>query len=150
MSKNRIAVNEVSSLTKVKPDYAAIVINQAKALGIPVPQREFVFCDGRKWAADLAYPQHMLLIEIEGGIWSDGRHTRGKGYHNDCIKYNAAALLGYTVLRFTPGMIQHGNRAVTTAIDTIMAYLASKSLAIAFTVRDMHINKRLQKIEVKL
>jgi len=55
----------------------------------------------------------MLAIEIEGGIWSRGRHTRGKGYHQDCEKYNEATILGWRILRFTPGELKRGIAALT-------------------------------------
>jgi very-short-patch-repair endonuclease len=49
-----------------------------------------------------------ILIEIDGGSWVAGRHTRGKGFEADMEKLNAAALLGYRVLRFTPAMVEDG------------------------------------------
>jgi len=63
---------------------------------------EFRFHGERKWRADFAIPSRMILIEIEGGIWSGGRHTRGGGFAGDMEKYNAAAVLGYRLLRYTP------------------------------------------------
>ena len=63
---------------------------------------EFKFCPSRKWRADFAIPSHRLLVEIEGGVWSGGRHTRGSGFIGDMEKYNMAAILGYRVLRFQP------------------------------------------------
>lgn len=72
------------------------------------PIREFKFCGDREWRADLAFPEHKLLIEVEGGTWSGGRHQRGAGFTNDCLKYNAAALLGFTVLRYTTEMVMNG------------------------------------------
>lgn len=48
----------------------------------------------------------MIAVEIEGGSWINGRHTRGKGYRNDCEKYLEAAILGWTVLRFTSDMLR--------------------------------------------
>jgi len=36
---------------------------------------------------------------------------RGAGFEADCEKYNEASLLGWTVLRFTPAMIQSGAAA---------------------------------------
>lgn len=62
---------------------------------------EHVFHLRRKWRFDYAHPASKVAIEIEGGIWSGGRHTRGKGYQEDCQKYNAAALLGWRVFRLT-------------------------------------------------
>jgi hypothetical protein len=49
-----------------------------------------------------------LAAEIEGATWTQGRHTRGKGFEEDCTKYNEAALLGWNVLRFTTEMVQDG------------------------------------------
>lgn len=43
-----------------------------------------------------------IAVEYEGGIFSNGRHTRGRGYAKDCVKYNLAQILGWTVLRYTP------------------------------------------------
>jgi hypothetical protein len=44
----------------------------------------------------------MVALEVEGGAWSGGRHTRGAGFLGDMEKYNAAAILGWCVLRCTP------------------------------------------------
>lgn len=48
------------------------------------------------------------MIEVEGGIWSGGRHTRGKGYIGDMEKYNEAAAMGYKVLRFSTEQVKSG------------------------------------------
>jgi hypothetical protein len=72
---------------------------------LPTPQEEYIFCPGRKWRFDFAYPDKKVAIECEGGSWIQGRHNRGTGFANDCEKYNAAALLGWRVLRYTPQMI---------------------------------------------
>jgi hypothetical protein len=42
-----------------------------------------------------------VAVEFEGGIWSNGRHIRGKGYARDVEKYNLAVLEGWRVLRYT-------------------------------------------------
>ncbi len=47
---------------------------QCKALKLPAPCREIVFCE-RKWRLDFAWPDIKLAVEIEGGIWTNGRHT---------------------------------------------------------------------------
>jgi len=85
-----------------------------RANGLPEPESEYVFCPGRKWRADYAYPQQHILIEVEGGMWTKSRHRTGTGYTKDCEKYNKAVLDGWRVLRFTSGMIEDG-----TAIQTI-------------------------------
>ena len=71
-------------------------------------QREFRFHPTRRWRLDFAFPIQKLGIEIEGGSWSGGRHTRGAGFEADCCKYNALALAGWRVLRFTPAMVKSG------------------------------------------
>lgn len=70
--------------------------------------REFAFHTERKWRFDYAWPERKIALEIEGGTWSAGRHTRGKGYENDCIKYSTAAILGWKVIRVTTGMVKDG------------------------------------------
>jgi len=69
---------------------------------IPGWQREYRFHPKRKWRFDYAHPELMIAVETEGGVWVQGRHIRGKGYINDMEKYNAAQLLGWKVLRYTP------------------------------------------------
>jgi very-short-patch-repair endonuclease len=74
-------------------------------LGYVALATECSFCPGRRWRFDFAHQASKVAIEIEGGTWSGGRHTRGAGFESDCDKYNVAALLGWTVFRLTPGMI---------------------------------------------
>ena len=62
----------------------------------------------RDWRADFAILDAMLLIEIEGGGWTGGRHTSGKGFADDLRKYDAAARLGYSVYRCDPAMVSSG------------------------------------------
>lgn len=35
-----------------------------------------------------------------------GRHNSGTGFAEDCVKYNTASILGWTVLRYTTDQIQ--------------------------------------------
>lgn len=79
-----------------------------KAAKLPAPVREFKFHPTRKWRFDFAYPAHMLGIEVEGGVWTGGRHTRGSGFSEDCNKYNQATHLGWRVYRFTTDMVKSG------------------------------------------
>ncbi|AOA58259.1 DUF559 domain-containing protein [Acinetobacter larvae] len=92
---------------KVESEGEATLAQHLKAHGIAFDQ-EFKFCETRKWRADFHIVGHKLLVEVEGGIWSGGRHTRGKGYQADIEKYNAATILGYTVLRFSTADVKSG------------------------------------------
>lgn len=69
------------------------------------PESEYRFTEGRQWRLDYAWPDCRVAVEIEGGAWTGGRHTRGAGFVEDCRKYNCAQCLGWTVLRYTPCML---------------------------------------------
>lgn len=75
------------------------------ALEGPPLEREFRFSPPRRWKADFCCHESRLLIEIEGGVYTHGRHTSIKGFLNDAEKYLEAELLGYTVLRLTDKQI---------------------------------------------
>jgi len=72
-----------------------------KALGLDV-WPEFFFTTDRRWRFDYCIPSHKLFIEVEGGVWTGGRHTRGKGFVGDMEKYNRATSLGWKMIRVVP------------------------------------------------
>ena len=77
--------------------------------GLAHPQREYRFDPTRRWRFDFAWPEKHIAVEIEGGQWVNGRHSRGKGFEADCRKYLAALIQGWTVVRATPAMINDGS-----------------------------------------
>jgi very-short-patch-repair endonuclease len=79
-----------------------------RAEKLPQPEREWRFHEVRKWRFDFAYPERMLALEVEGGVHSGGRHTRGSGFIKDAEKYNAAAMAGWRVLRFATSQVRDG------------------------------------------
>lgn len=81
---------------------------QIRAVGLPMPVEEFRFHPKRKFRFDLAWPDRKLAVEQEGGVYSHGRHVRGKGFTADCVKYAEALCLGWRVLRVTTGMVNDG------------------------------------------
>jgi hypothetical protein len=72
-----------------------------RELGIDGFKREFAFMPERRWRFDYADQMLMIAIEIEGGIFTNGRHVRGSGYQRDLDKYNAATARGWRVFRFS-------------------------------------------------
>lgn len=64
--------------------------------------KEFKFHPIRKWRFDYALPEHRIAIEVEGGVWTGGRHTSPKGFLGDMEKYNTATLMGWRVFRTVP------------------------------------------------
>lgn len=67
--------------------------------------RELLFHPSRKWRFDYAIPDHRIALEVEGGVWTRGRHTRPQGFLGDIDKYNQATLLGWRVFRTTPAQL---------------------------------------------
>jgi very-short-patch-repair endonuclease len=82
------------------------------------PVREYRFAEPRKWRFDFAFCGSKLAVEIEGGTWNGGRHSRGSGMAADMEKYNTAVKLGWRVLRYTTEMVLEG-----TAINEVIEIL---------------------------
>lgn len=78
------------------------------ATKLPAPLEEYRFHPKRRWRFDFAWPDKMIAVEVEGGTFTGGRHTRGKGFEQDCEKYCEATLLGWRVLRFTTKQVNSG------------------------------------------
>lgn len=71
-------------------------------------EREHRFHPVRKWRLDFAWPAQQLAVEVEGGVWTGGRHTRGAGFMADCEKYNELACAGWRLIRVTPQHVKRG------------------------------------------
>ena len=92
----------------------AIVIAWFKAHGLTaIP--EYRFCD-RKWRFDFAFDPEgaKVALEVQGGIFTQGRHTRGAALLKEMEKLNTAASLGWRVLYSTPD-----NLCMTETIDFV-------------------------------
>ena len=92
---------------KIPNEFEAKLARELKTLKIEFEQ-EFEFHPKRKWRADFHLVGKKILVEVEGAIWSGGRHTRGKGYIGDMEKYNAATMMGFQVLRFSTEQVTSG------------------------------------------
>ena len=73
-----------------------------EAHGGPLLEKEHRFHPVRKWRADFAHLPSRTLIEIEGGIYVNGRHNRGAGFAADLEKYLEAGLSGWRLIRLGP------------------------------------------------
>lgn len=93
---------------KVPNEFEAKLARELKTLKIEFEQ-EFEFHPKRKWRADFHLVGKKILVEVEGAIWSGGRHTRGKGYIGDMEKYNAATMMGFQVIRFSTDQVKSGH-----------------------------------------
>lgn len=94
---------------------------QLRAAKIGGWKREVAFKRERRWRFDFAFLEEKVAIEVEGGqsIQGGGRHQRSGGFALDCLKYAEAAILGWTVLRFTSSQVIDG-----TALDYVERVLA--------------------------
>lgn len=81
----------------------ALFLALLKQYELPEPVAEYVFAAPRKWRFDYAWPNDgRVALEVEGGVFVGGRHSRGVGMMKDMEKYNRAVLLGWRVLRVVP------------------------------------------------
>jgi hypothetical protein len=62
----------------------------------------------RDFRFDFAWPSQCLAVEVDGGTYSGGRHTRGDGYAEDCEKQNEAVIRGWKVMRVTTAQVDSG------------------------------------------
>jgi hypothetical protein len=88
-----------------------------KAASVKQATREYVFATPRKWRFDFAWPAEMVAVEIEGGIYSQGRHVRPQGFIKDCEKLNAASFpdkhgRSWCVFRFCAEHVHRGDALV--------------------------------------
>lgn len=88
------------SQQKDGPDYVAMISAALTALKIE-HEREYKFLHDRRFRFDIALPKNKIAIEFEGGIFTNGAHTRGKHYASDAKKYNLAVMHGWKLLRYT-------------------------------------------------
>jgi len=71
----------------------------------PIPQHQFA--PPRRWRADFAWPEQKVMLEIHGGEFVGGRHTRGAGMARDFEKHNAAVAAGWRVFYVTGKMLEN-------------------------------------------
>ena len=82
--------------------------------GLPLPEKHYRFNKPHsRHEFDRAWPSLKIAVEIEGGVFmvskaghQGGRHASGAGYTEDCLKYNMATALGWTIIRLTSPMVK--------------------------------------------
>lgn len=76
-----------------------------RAAGLPEPVAEFRFAPPRRWRFDYCWPIEKLALEVQGGLFVHGRHSRGAALLKEHEKLNTAAAMGYRVLFTTPDQL---------------------------------------------
>jgi very-short-patch-repair endonuclease len=110
-------------------------------------QREVKLIPGRKSKVDFLLP-HNVILEVEGGTRSFGRHSRHNGFQEDCRKYNELTTLGYKVYRFTTEMAVSGEAlyAAKRAITTHCRPMPAEGIPPAYTARSTHSHANVEEL----
>ncbi|CAB4145100.1 hypothetical protein UFOVP891_22 [uncultured Caudovirales phage] len=114
--KDAVVVKKSRSKTSSGEQLFADQLRDTKIFGW---QCEYQFHCTRRWRLDFAWPEKLIAVEIEGGIWTNGRHTRGAGFEADCEKYAELSIAGWRLIRVSPGQINSGQ-----ALDWVRRALA--------------------------
>lgn len=108
IQSKKIARSQVrQKFNKTVSEGEAMLCQQLNLMNIEFTQ-EFRFNPDRRWKADFRIDDFPILVEVEGGVHCNGRHTRGEGYTADCEKYSVAAAMGWFVIRGTTKQVQSG------------------------------------------
>jgi hypothetical protein len=75
-----------------------------RAVGIPEPVCEYRFLPDRQFRWDYAWPDFMIAVEVEGGIWrkGGGAHSHPLNIERDIEKHNLGVMAGWKLLRYAP------------------------------------------------
>lgn len=90
------------------------------AAGLPLPLTQQVLRDpatGREQRVDFAWPAARLVVEVDGRRWHDPEDARNRDRRRD----NTAAVLGWTVLRFTWREVVHEPELVVASVRGALA-----------------------------
>ena len=98
----------------VESELELILENRLERAGLPLGVTQHRFVPGRQYRFDRCWLDRRVAVEVQGGIWSGGRHARGSGIAAECVKLSIAAALGWRVLPVTRDMIESGQ-----AVDLI-------------------------------
>lgn len=131
--------------------------------GLPKPERQYRFAMPlREYRADFAWPDHALLVEVDGGAFV-GRGGSGPlvsrttpvGYHQtieDYRKRNLANLLGYTLLCYQPGQLDEAIKEITLWLDHGQMHVTEEALEqhVAVLASDDSRRRKTREFKAKL
>lgn len=81
---------------------------------LPTPVPEYRFAPPRKWRFDWAWLAQKVALEVQGGLFIQGRHSRGAALLKEHEKLNEAAAQGWRVLFVVPAQLES-----TTTFDLL-------------------------------
>jgi hypothetical protein len=87
------------------------LLQQLRAAGLATGMvREWAPFEDVGYRFDFAWPElrPVVLVEVEGSVWTKGAHSTGRGITRDIEKGNRAVLAGYALLRATGDHVKSG------------------------------------------
>jgi len=116
-------------MSKLEDDLAGLMGNatfcDVVGYEFPAYQREHRFHPKRRWRFDFAWLTEKVAIEVQGGVFVRGRHSRGRNQAQDMDKFNEALRLGWKVLQFST---VHINEQPIQTLETIRDLLKGDHL----------------------
>ena len=91
-----------------KPDLEGQLLQQIRIHGLPIPTLQFRALPSRRFRWDMAWIDHRLLLEVQGGVWTGGKHGRGSGILKDHEKLNLASANGFRTIQVSATTIKNG------------------------------------------
>lgn len=84
-----------------------VVLAFFKQCGLPKPMFEHQFYPSRKWRMDIAFVdgENKVYIEVQGGLFSGGRHVQGAALLKEYEKINAASTMGWLPIFVMPSQL---------------------------------------------
>lgn len=83
----------------------------------PAPVFGHHFAPPRRYHVDFSWPDRKVAVELQGGVWTRGRHTRGAGYEQDCAKLNLLQTLGWRVFYVTSSMLARDPAGIVAMVE---------------------------------
>lgn len=125
--------DERAPLPDEKPNAEDMFAAQCRVYRLPEVERQHTFAKAthqRLWKFDFCWRAYMVAVEIEGIVprrlpsgllVMAGRHGSVKGVIEDMEKYNTAAILGWSILRFPPKYVKP-RRAIERTMQLLAAH----------------------------
>jgi very-short-patch-repair endonuclease len=86
----------------------AALLQQITLCRLPTPERNVRLIEGRLFTWDFVWRAQRVCLEVQGGTWSQGAHSRGAGQARDAKKQALATLAGWRCLAVTTDQIRSG------------------------------------------
>lgn len=93
------------------------ILHYCRRRGLPPPALEYQFVSFRDWKFDLAWPELLVAVEIQGGSFGGkpcpvckrrpgGRHNSGPAMRDEFEKLAHAAIRGWSVIPLMPEQVK--------------------------------------------